>query len=177
MEGGWQLKQMHFSPDEWQDYKRKTIEPELMAEIETHLELCEDCQEYFLSLIDEADIEAAQDRISLDFTDNLIKKINKHTPASIPAKIQPGRRKLNRRDLFAYYVTAAVITLALMSGGIFDSMVEKSMYFSQICVLNSQRIESTVSQDWDDQLMKDSSKIIQSFSINKERNVKDAKQK
>lgn len=169
------MKQMHFSPDEWQDYKSKTIEPELVVEMEAHLELCENCREYFLKLIDETEIKTAHDKISVDFTDTLIKKINQPAPAVIPVKIKPDRRKLNRRDLFAYYVTAAVITLALMSGGVFDSMVEKSMYLSQICMLKSQHIESTANKDWDRQLMEDSSRMIRNFSINKERNVKDAK--
>jgi len=169
------LKQMHFSPDEWQDYKRNTIEPELTAEIEAHLALCENCREYFLNLIDETDFEKTQDKIPLDFTDTLINKINQRTPTVIPDKIKPTKRKLNRRDIFAYYVTAAVITLALMSGGVFDSMVAKSMHLSQVCMLKSQRIESTVNKDWDRQLMENSTKMIRNFSINKERNVKDAK--
>ena len=166
---------MHFSPDEWQDYKRKTIEPELVAEIEAHLALCEDCREYFLRLIDETDIKVAQDKIPLDFTDALINRINQPAPAVIPIKIKPGKRKLNRRDIFAYYVTAAAITLALMSGGVFDSMVEKSMYLSQICVIKSQHIESTANKDWDRQLMENSSRVIRNFSIKIERNMKDAK--
>jgi hypothetical protein len=62
-----------------------------------------------------------------------------------------------------------------MSGGVFDSMVEKSMHFSQLCVVNSQRIETSVNKDWDRQLMEDSSKMMRDFSIKKGRNVKDAK--
>ena len=169
------MKQMHFSPDEWLDYKRNTIEPELAAEIEVHLELCEDCREYFLQLINETDLEAAQDKIPLGFTDTLMTKINQPAPAVIPVKIKPTKRKLNRRDLFAYYVTAAVITLALMGGGVFDSMVTKSMYLSQVCMIKSQSIESTVNKDWDRQLMENSAKMMRNFSINKERNMKDAK--
>ncbi len=169
------MKQMHFSPDEWQDYKMNNIEPELAAEIEAHLALCEDCQEYFLKLIDDTDLETAQDKIPLDFTDTLMTKIYQRSPAMIPVKIKPTKRKLNRRDIFAYYVTAAAITLALMSGGVFDSMVAKSMYLSQVCILKSQKIESTVDKDWDRQLMENSAKMMRNFSINKERNVKDAK--
>lgn len=169
------MKQMHFSPDEWQAFKVKDTEPELTVEMEAHLQLCEDCQDYYLGLIAESDLEAAMNMIPFDFTDTLLDKINPPAPASAPVKIRPGERKIDRRSLLAYYVTAAGLTLALMGGGVFDSMVDKSMRVSEVCMLQSQRIESKVSQDWSTRLLETGSRMIKEISIERERNVKDAK--
>jgi hypothetical protein len=62
-----------------------------------------------------------------------------------------------------------------MSGGVFDSMVDQSMRISQVCMLQSKNIETKVSKDWSSQLFKDGSQWMHRFSIEKERNVKDAK--
>lgn len=169
------MKQMHFSPDEWQAFKMKILEPELAAELEAHLQICEDCQEYYLGLIEEADLNAATEMIPVDFTDSLLKKIGPPAPASISVKIRPGKRKLDRRSLLAYYVTAAGLTLVLMGGGVFDSMVVKSMQISELCMLQSQNIESKVSRDWTTQLMENGSRMMKEISIERERNVKNAK--
>lgn len=169
------MKQMHFSPDEWQAFKKKTLEPELTAELEAHLQNCEDCQEYYLGLINEADLDDAAEMIPVDFTDSLLKKIGPSAPASVSVKIRPGKRKLDRRSLLAYYVTAAGLTLVLMGGGVFDSMVVKSMRVSELCMLQSQNIESKVSRDWTTQLMENGSRMMKEISIERERNVKNAK--
>lgn len=169
------MKPMHFSTDEWQAFKIKKTEPELTAEMEAHLQLCEDCQDYYLGLIEEADLKAATNMIPFDFTDTLLEKINPPAPASVPVIIRPGKRKIDRRSLLAYYVTAAGLTLVLMGGGVFDSMVDKSMRFSEVCMLQTQSIESKVSQDWSTRLLENGSRMMKEISIDRERNVKDAK--
>lgn len=168
------MKQMHFSTDEWQDFKQKTIEPDISVEMEVHLQFCQSCQEYYLGLFDQPDLDIALKAIPLSFTDSLLNKLAK--PSSIKIKQPAKRAGLNRRNIFAYYVTAAGLTLALMGGGVFDSMVNHSMRFSKICMVQSQNIEAQVSKDWSTQLIKDSS-WINKLSFERERNVKDAKQK
>lgn len=168
------MKQTHFSTDEWQAFKRKTIEPEISSEMEVHLQFCENCQEFYLGLIEQSDLDLAQTVISLNFTDSLLNKLEKQPSAAIIVKFPMNKPRLNRKNVFAYYVTAAVLTLALMSGGVFDSMVDQSMRFSQICMLQSQNIEAQVSRDWRSQLIKDGSQLMHKLSIERERNVKDA---
>lgn len=168
------MNQKHFSNDEWQAFKQKTIEPEICVEMEAHLQFCESCQEFYLSLIEQSDLELAQSAIPLDFTDSLLKQIEKQPNNSIIIKFPAKQSRLNRKNIFAYYVSAAVLTMALMSGGVFDSMVDQSMRFSQICMLQSQNIESRVSRDWSQQIFKDGSRWMHKLSIERERNVKDA---
>lgn len=69
--------------------------------------------------------------------------MEKQSSAAIIVKFPTKKPKLNRKNVFAYYVTAAVLTLALMSGGVFDTMADQSrMRFSQICMVQSQKIEA-----------------------------------
>jgi len=176
MEGGRQLKQEHFSSDEWQVFKQKTIEPEICAEMEVHLQFCESCQELYLNLIEQTDLELAQKAIPPDFTDSLLKKVAKQPTETIILKFPTKKSQPDRKNIFAYYVSAAILTLALMSGGVFDSMVDQSMRFTRICMLQTQNIEAKVSKDWSTELFYDGSQWMQKLSNGRERNVKDAKQ-
>ena len=169
------MKQTHFSIDEWQAFKRKTIELEIFNEMEVHLQFCENCQEFYLNLIEQSDLELAKAEIPHDFTDSLLKKLDMQPSAPVIINFPTKKPGLNRKNIFAYYVTAAVLTLALMSGGVFDRMVDQSMRISQVCMQQSQNIETKVSKDWSSQLFKDGSQWMHNRSIEKERNVKDAK--
>lgn len=168
------MKQTHFSSDEWQAFKQKTIEPEIAVEMEAHLQFCENCQEYYLGMIEQSEIDSAFQAIPLDFTDSLLEKLDKQSADSIIKSI-PHKRKLTRRNIFAYYVTAAGLTLFLMNGGIFDSMVDQSMRFTQVCMLQSQKLENQVGKDWSSQLLENSAQLMHKLSVERERNVKDAK--
>lgn len=169
------MKQTHFSTDEWQAFKRKTIEPEILDEMEVHLQFCESCQEFYLDLLEQSDLDLAQAAIPQNFTDSLLNRLDMQPSAAIIAKFPARKTRYNRKNIFAYYVSAAVLTLALMSGGVFDSMVDQSMRLSQICMLQSQNIEVQVSRDWSSQLFKESSQWMHKLTIERERNVKDAK--
>jgi len=169
------LKQTHYSKDEWQAFKRKTIESEVFDEMEVHLQFCESCQEFYLGLIEQSDLDLVQAIIPQNFTDALLNRMEKRPAATIVVKLPTNKPKPNRKSVFAYYVTAAVFTLALMSGGVFDSMVDQSMRLSQICMLQSQNIEVQVSRDWSSQLFKESPQWMHKLTIERERNVKDAK--
>jgi len=167
------LKQMHFTYDEWQAFKENSLTPEKSAAMEIHLQDCETCQELYLSLIEPYDLDLVQTAIPLDFTETLMSKLDKQTATII--KIPAPKPILKRKSIFAYYVTAAAVTLALMNGGVFDSMVDQSMHFSKACMIQSQNIETQVSRDWRSQLLKDNSAWMDKFSFAKERNVKNAK--
>lgn len=169
------MKQMHFSPDEWQAYKSKSLEPKVAAELEAHLRHCEDCQEYYLRLFDEEDLKAVINMVPLDFTDTLLDKIQPPPLAPVKPQTPPGRKKLDRRSLMAYYVTSAGLTLALMGGGVFDFMVDQSMQISQKCMLQTQNIESKVSRGWNVPLLENGPRLMEEILIEKERNEQHAK--
>lgn len=169
------MKQMHFSIDEWQAFTLKTIDPEILSEMEIHLQLCDSCQEFYLDLIEQNDLDAAQAVIPLNFTDSVINKVYKQSSTAIVVKLPTKKPRPSRKSIFAYYVTAAVLTLFLMSGGVFDAMVDQSMHLSQVCMLQSQNIEAQVGKDWSTPIFKDSSQWRNNLTIEKERNVKDAK--
>ena len=169
------MKQTHFSTDEWQAFKQKTIEPDIYNEMEVHLQFCKSCQEFYLDLIEQSDLDLAKAVIPPDFTDSLLNRLDMQPIAPVIINFPTTKPRLNRKSIFAYYVTVAVLTLALMRGGVFDAMVDQSMRISQVCMLQSQNIESKVSKDWSSQLFKDGSQWMHNLSIEKERNVKDAK--
>lgn len=167
------MRHLHYGADEWLAYKSRTISTDKAAEMETHLYICESCQEIYLDLIDQPDLDQAQQFIPPNFTEKLIGSLNIRSSEDM-IKFPLKKPALNRKCIFVYYVTAAVITLALMSGGVFDSMVDQSMRFSHLCMLQSQSIEAKVSMDLRWQLFEDDSQWSHS-RFNQERNVKDAK--
>ncbi len=169
------MKPLHYGTDEWLAYKLKTSTEEKMAAMESHLEFCASCQEIYLDLIDQPDLDMVQQFIPPDFTKSLMNSLDIQLSNSNIVKFPARKQALNRKGIFAYYVTAAVITLVLMSGGIFDSMVDQSMRFTHICMVQSHNVEAKVNKDWNWQLVKHDS-LWMNNRLDQERNVKDAKQ-
>lgn len=167
------MKTLHYGTDQWQNFKSRTSEtPETYA-MEAHLLECDSCREIYLNLFLQEELNQALNIIPPDFTDSLIAKIE--LPPPVKARPLYSRPVVNRKGIFAYYVTAAAVTLVLMSGGVFDSMANQSVRFSHVWAMQSRNFESRVSRDWSSKLLKDGTIWMQNQSFSKERKVKNAK--
>ncbi|HWP95500.1 MAG TPA: hypothetical protein VN426_01500 [Syntrophomonadaceae bacterium] len=108
----------HYSAEQWQEFYSNTDRLENRLEMEKHLLECDECRTLFLKGINQGEIEKAALIIPPDFTSQTLKRaVGKMQEGPNRRKVYPSRRKL-----LACYATAAVITLVLMGGGVFQNL-------------------------------------------------------
>lgn len=111
----------HYDYMEWFFYKEKNISDEKYREMEEHLYNCDECMNIFLSLIDNLEIDQAEEAISSDFTKNVIGNIQK-------VKYKPKPKIYNEATSFisgfGYYVAAAAVVIMLTWSGFFSGLVD-----------------------------------------------------
>jgi hypothetical protein len=99
----------HFSDEEWMSYINDTLSETTWEKIEDHLYLCDQCLEDYMKMIN-SKAEKLPAIEGSKFTDGIVTKLPKK-------KVQ----KSYQRSLIHYGV-AAVITLTLMTTGLFQSI-------------------------------------------------------
>ena len=113
----------HYDEFEWELYKKDLLDGELKRSMEEHLFSCEECMDYFLSLIDEEEIDQASRFVPEDFTIKLMDRIDDLDEKSnrIINLDEKRKNKKQVRGLFTNYVAAACLTIALTAGGVFNT--------------------------------------------------------
>lgn len=106
----------HYTPQDWLNFKQDHLSEASRQEMEEHLQACTRCMDLFLDLVTEDDMKEAAQLVPPDFSRNTMRFIKAQASATIPS----SRNK--RRKLLAYYTAAAVITLMLVSGGVFQNI-------------------------------------------------------
>jgi hypothetical protein len=109
----------HYTEQEWASFKKHLLSEEMCQEMEQHLQVCDSCMNLWLGLITEAEIDDAAAVISDDFGLNTMKL----TQVMTKNASAPSSPKSKKRRLLAYYTAAAAVTLILVSGGVFQNMV------------------------------------------------------
>lgn len=94
---------------------------EQLEDLESHLAVCDECQELFLTCIEQIEW-AATELVSADFPLQTMEFIrtSQRTAHSHPSA------KQKRRRMLINYVAAAAVTIILMSGGVFQSAVDQT---------------------------------------------------
>ncbi|MEA1961078.1 MAG: hypothetical protein U9N81_07345 [Bacillota bacterium] len=129
----------HYSPEQWQTYRNGDLDHQTSLEMEDHLLICPVCLDHFLNTISQEDVLRAEQVLPADFTQTTVALVSKtRIQISKPARQNAIPKRLRRR-LFGYYVAAAVITLALMGGGVFESMVDRYPQAISMCTMNDYR--------------------------------------
>ncbi|WP_077369665.1 hypothetical protein [Anaerosalibacter sp. Marseille-P3206] len=111
----------HYDYMEWFFYKEKNISDEKYREMEEHLYNCDECMNTFLSLIDNEEIDQAEEAISSDFTKNVIGNIQK---VKYKPKPKIHYEATSFMSGFGYYVAAAAVVIMLTWSGFFSGLVD-----------------------------------------------------
>ncbi|MEN6389436.1 MAG: hypothetical protein ABFD04_03420 [Syntrophomonas sp.] len=136
----------HYSAEEWSAFYRKEESLELLA-MEDHLLECDKCLELFLLALEQADLKSIEQRIPDDFTPKTKQRLQG------PVVLELPRKDFKPRWLAANYVAAAILTLMLMGGGVFQTLAIKVSEVPARSASNySQKINSFLSS-WPEQLM------------------------
>lgn len=108
----------HYTPEQWSDFKQHNLTETVCREMEQHLQVCDQCMDLWLELITDTEMAQAAQIIPDNFSQNTLKLAQAQPPLSLSAN------RSKRRKLMAYYTAAAAITLMLVSGGVFQSIVD-----------------------------------------------------
>lgn len=113
----------HYDEFEWKLYKEDLLDEELKISMEEHLFSCDECMDYFLSLIDEEEIDDASRFVPEDFTIEVMDRIDDlDEKSNRTISLEKKRKSKNQvRGLFTNYVAAACLTIALTAGGAFNT--------------------------------------------------------
>jgi predicted anti-sigma-YlaC factor YlaD len=101
----------HYDIESWALYRNNRIDENQRRLMENHLAVCDSCLKSYLAAAAKYEIRLGELLLPPDF--------NVAVNESIKIKKQQAARRRRSRSL-ANYTVAAAITLALMSGGIFD---------------------------------------------------------
>lgn len=111
----------HYDELEWLFYKERVVSEEKYNEMENHLYECDECMNIFLSLIDNEEINSAEEIISDNFTGSVMDNIKSFKNKSI-SKVE--RTNMRFKNIFGYYVAVAAVAIILTWGGFFSSLVD-----------------------------------------------------
>lgn len=136
----------HYSADEWSAFYRKEESLNLLA-MEDHLLECDRCLELFLLAVEQADLPSIEQRIPADFKQKTSRMLQG------PVALEPGHKDFRPRWLAANYIAAAILTVMLMGGGVFQTLAIKASGIPiRHTSIYSQKINSLLSS-WPEQLM------------------------
>lgn len=115
------MKVKHYDELEWIFYKEKILPEQKLEKMEEHLYECDDCMDTFLSLIDNKEINGAEEIIPLNFTSSVVDNVQR-----TKYKTMANKQKSNMtfKNIFGYYVAVAAVAIILTWGGFFSNLVD-----------------------------------------------------
>ncbi|WP_010245403.1 anti-sigma factor [Acetivibrio cellulolyticus] len=145
----------HYSEEELLLYSKACVDEVQEAEIEEHLLNCDECNERYIQIIEGFHMTDESNQVSLEFTDNVMKLINRDVKQHKAVK-----RKRVAPEVLIYYVAAACITLMFSLNGVFDSLFGGFSDMTTSIAQTPVSIEKAVSTGWTERLANDTSKVI-----------------
>lgn len=153
---------IHYTQQEWVDFKQHSLPEEKELKMEQHLQTCDTCMDLWLGLITEAEIGVAAVIIPDDFSRSTMKLIRAQAKPVSPL----SSNKNKRRRLLAYYTAAAAITLMLVSGGVFQTVVN-GLANGQAKQISAIEGPARLLYTWPAQFNKTSTEYLQKMDLNK----------
>lgn len=145
----------HYNEEELILYSETCVDEALEKDIEEHLLICEECRDRYIQIVECYHMNNAENKISLEFTNNVMKSI----------KSNAGRNKTVKKkkvapEVFFYYVAAACITLLFSFNGVLDSFIGGFSDMTTSIAKTPINIEQSVSNGWTERLANDTSIMI-----------------
>lgn len=154
----------HYDYIEWVLYKNDLLDKKIHDEMEDHLLLCHECMDIFLSLIDESEIERAENLVPRNFTENVMDNIKNVRALKKTVK----KRTKVSNDFFVYYAAVASVAIILTASGFFTKVVDTVPQIRANISLQDKRIRSNAIYDFSEKITNKTSLFINNFNRNKE---------
>ncbi|MDD2421332.1 MAG: hypothetical protein PHU78_04250 [Heliobacteriaceae bacterium] len=113
----------HYTEAEWKAFKNGETDAQEMATMEDHLLRCQDCITRFLSLIEEVEVTRAGRFVPGDFSHRTMQSVQK----SKVRKRSSASWARKKHRFFTYYVAASIVTLFLVSQGVFQAVAQETV--------------------------------------------------
>ena len=111
----------HYSSGEWLAFKEGHYDELTSGKMEEHLYECNECMDIFLSLIDSKEIDGAEKTIPHDFTNKVMKDIQK---VKFKPKAKVQKNTISFKNAFGYYAAVAAVAIILTWGGFYSGLVD-----------------------------------------------------
>jgi hypothetical protein len=154
----------HYGIDEWKEFKENNLSMDLINEMQIHLLECDDCMNLYLESIDDDYIRDVSKDLPDDFTECVTNKIKLEDSRIITAK-----KKNYISNIMICYISAACITLFLMSQGFFHTLTSNVPYASSILKNNTLKSEKFLTSGWTDHLTRNTSLFLNGLLNNNRR--------
>ncbi len=156
----------HYDDVEWTFYKQEVLSENKTQEMEEHLYNCDECMDIFLSLINNDEIDEAEEIISKDFTDEVLNSIEKQKHELKQELKTIKRRKEDRfKSIFGYYVAVAAVTIILTWGGFYSSIVDILPQVAEETVIANVSKEPNIISNVSERIVNKTSIFINDFEI------------
>ncbi|MEN2774949.1 hypothetical protein ABCY62_07840 [Acetivibrio clariflavus] len=150
----------HYSEEELILYSEACVDEKQEKDIEEHLLICEECRDRYIQIVECYHMSDCENQISLEFTDNVMKRIKTDT-----IRNKAKKKKRVAPEVFFYYVVAACITLLFSYNGSLDSLISAFSEITTSIAKTPVSIEQKVSDGWTDRLVDDTSTLISKFKL------------
>ncbi|MDR7856834.1 hypothetical protein [Tissierella sp.] len=151
----------HYDCMEWILYKNNLLDKKIHEEMEEHLLLCDECMDIFLSLIDESEIERAENLVPRNFTENVMDNIKNIRPIKKTVK----KKTKTSNDFFIYYTAVASVAIILTASGFFTKVVDTVPQITANISLQDNRVKSNVIYDFSESITNKTSNFIRNFQF------------
>lgn len=152
----------HYTRQEWIDFKKHRLPEEKQLQMEQHLQVCDSCMDVWLGLIGQEEIDKAAGMIPDDFGRKAMQLVRAQDKPVSPLSSNVNKR----RRLLAYYTAAAAITLTLVSGGVFQTIVN-GLAYRQTQQISAIEGPARFLYSWPEQLSKTSTQYLQKIELSK----------
>lgn len=108
---------MHISKEKFLQYVKGLTEEDESKQIEDHLITCDFCLEHYLKVVEQNVEMERKDCPDLLIT-SVLQEVN-----GVSQSFEKAYRKKEKKQTMKHYLIAASITLLLLTGGLFESLV------------------------------------------------------
>lgn len=134
----------HYHPDQWRLYKQNRLDLSQRRRMEKHLDGCELCLQAYLSTLEQQEQKLARLLLPADFNTRTLCLVEKRKQQLI---------KVRRSRLLVNYAAAALVTLALTVGGVFDAVARGAPVLVEETHSVSRVINSSPALGWPGQFV------------------------
>lgn len=143
----------HYTRSEFQKFiEDDNIEPLIQADIAAHLLSCDECMDEYMSLLDAYFGTVLS--INDEFTDTVMKEVRKYN-----LEVLKSKEKTKKVNDIIYYISAACITLVLMTTGTF-TIFNNGLISADKYAIHTKQKGPNFTNGWTDKLTEATSQFI-----------------
>lgn len=150
----------HYDNVEWTLYRKDLLHKKIKEEMEDHLLECDHCMNIFLSIIDE-ELEDTP-KVSKDFTDNVMMKIN--------TKVKTNKKKNIYNEVLVYYMAVASVAIFLTGSGFFHTIANRTPEFGAKLIASKKEVRVDSVYNFSQNITDATASFVNNFNLKEKEN-------